>query len=84
LIATCATLLKGEKLDKEIAMALARWLGESGHHSIGELNNQSSGQDLLKTAINLDNFSYRSLQREAIAYTEHLKLIAEAWHSGGK
>ncbi len=82
LIATCATLLKGDDLDNDIATALARWLGEAPHHLASGLTSNASGKDLLQIAIELDNMSYRSLQREAIAYAEHLKLIAEAWDNG--
>lgn len=86
LVVVCATLLKrGDERDGErvIADMIARWLRES-ELPLWESDSAipQDGRALLKWVVNADNSRYRAAQREALAYAEQLKLLAEAWHRG--
>ncbi len=84
LITSLAILLKGTAEDKAVADALARWLKSCELWAGNGAERPGAPHALLETLVSMDNLEYRMIQREALAYVEHLKLLAEVWDNGGQ
>lgn len=84
LVTTLAILLKSNtSADENIADALARWLADGVPWTPIESNAQRA-KTLMEELIHLENLQYRIVQREALAFVEHLKLLAEVWGNGAE
>ncbi|MGF1643893.1 MAG: type III-B CRISPR module-associated protein Cmr5 [Thiotrichales bacterium] len=88
LVHTWATQLKGEQkkrasLAVDLLENITDWLCDKDNVAVaGVIGAELDARGLLARAIEMDNFHYRIVQREALAYAGVLKLLSEAWEKG--